>query len=106
MKRLMALVLLTGCVTIPQLTPTQLAWATAKWPDAQAAELEHGRSLYVTRCSSCHAPPSPDEVMAQNDADMMKEMVDRAKLTPVEQQALMRYVEAAASPGAPGVAHR
>jgi cytochrome c1 len=106
MKRAVAFILLAGCVSVPHLTPGQLAWATAKWPDAQGAELEQGRSIYVTRCSSCHSAPAPQEVMEQKDDDMVKEMVERAKLSPQEQQAVMRFLEAATSPGKAGVAQR
>jgi hypothetical protein len=107
MKRaFLFVVVLAGCVTIPHLTPAQLAWASSKWPDVQMAELEKGRSIYVTRCGSCHTAPSPAEVMEQNDADMVREMSERAKLTPAEQQAVMRFVEAASNGGAAGVAAR
>jgi hypothetical protein len=95
---------LTACVSIPHVTPAQLAWASSKWPDAQMAELEKGRSLYVTRCGSCHAAPAPAEVMEQKDADMVREMAERAKLTPIEQQAVMRFIEAATSVGVSSVA--
>ena len=42
--------------------------------------------------------------MGQTDADMVKEMADRAKLTTEEQQAVMRFVEAATTSA--GVATR
>jgi hypothetical protein len=106
MKRIVLFLAFTACVSIPHLTPTQLSWAATKWPDAQPGELEHGRTLYVTRCGSCHTTPTPAELKAENDDDMVKEMSDRAKLTPAEQQAVLRFIEAATTPPPPGVAVR
>jgi hypothetical protein len=106
MKRIALFLVFTACVSIPHLTPSQLSWAATKWPDARAGELEHGRSLYVTRCGSCHTAPTPAEVKAENDADMVKEMADRAKLTPSEQQAVLRFIEAVTEPAPAGVAAR
>jgi hypothetical protein len=106
MKRIALFLVFTACVSIPHLTPAQLQWASTKWPDAHAGELEHGRSLYVTRCGSCHSAPTPAELKAENDDDMVKEMSDRAKLTAEEQQAVLRFIEAVTTPEPAGVAVR
>ena len=106
MKRVFLILAFTGCVTIPHLTDAQLKWATTKWPEMPAAELEHGRALYVTRCGSCHTPPEPAEVMGKDDGDMVREMSDRAKLSPEEQQAVLRFLEVATTARPTGVAHR
>ena len=78
-------------------------FATAAPAQDRAAE---GEQLFRTRCGSCHTVPEPAEVMAQTDADMVKEMADRAKLSPEEQKAVMRFVEAAANAPPTGVAAR
>ena len=106
MKRGVVFLLCAGCVSIPHLTAAQVEWASTKWPETRADELEHGRSIYVSRCGSCHAAPEPKEVMQQTDADMVKEMADRAKLTPEEQQAVMRFLEAATNSPMSKVAQR
>ncbi len=107
MKRLLAILLLTtACMTVPRLSASQLAWATAKWPTVNAEALEHGRTLYVSRCGGCHVAPDPAEIVAKRDEGTFQEMADRAHLTAEEQEQLMHFVEAAASAGEPGVASR
>jgi cytochrome c5 len=104
MKLLAALLLLTACVTVPRLSASQLAWASTKWPDATAESLEHGRALYVSKCGGCHVAPEPAEVLQTERDGKFQEMADRAHLSDDEKVQLLKFVEAAASPGAPGVA--
>lgn len=81
-----------ACATaIPHLSQQQVSLAQEKWPGVEAASLEHGRSLYVTRCSACHEAPRPADLQA---TALIGEMADRAHLSPEEQQLVIQFVEA------------
>lgn len=97
-RALATAVLLAGCAAaVPHVTAEQVAWAAERWPAARVQQLEHGRSLYVTRCSSCHAAPAPAEVAALGTEEMVKEMAERARLSDEEQQLVLQFVEAVTS---------
>jgi len=86
-----------GCATaIPHLSQQQLSWAQAKWPGLDSEALEHGRSLYVNRCSACHEAPGPTDF---DPATLIGEMADRAKLTKEEQQLVIQFVETVRAQG-------
>jgi cytochrome c553 len=84
-----------ACATaIPHLSQQQLSWAQGQWPSADRESLEHGRSLYVTRCSACHAAPPPSEV---DEDELVAEMADRAHLSSQEQELVVRFLQASKS---------
>jgi cytochrome c5 len=84
-----------ACATaIPHLSQEQLTWAAQQWPGVDGAQLEHGRSLYVTRCSACHEAPPPSDV---DLTEMVTEMAERAKLNREEQELVIRFIEASRS---------
>jgi hypothetical protein len=81
-----------ACATaIPHLTQQQLVLAQEKWPGVERASLEHGRSLYVTRCAACHEAPHPDEL---DGTQLIGEMADRAHLSAEEQALVIQFIEA------------
>ena len=81
-----------ACATaIPHLSQQQLSWAQEKWPGVELAGLEHGRSLYVTRCSACHEAPYPADIEAEQ---LLGEMANRAHLSAEEQALVIRFLDA------------
>lgn len=45
--------------TIPRVADADVERARTTAPEVTRASLEHGRSLYLARCSSCHQPFAP-----------------------------------------------
>jgi mono/diheme cytochrome c family protein len=81
-----------GCAAIPHATPEDAARAAALWSDATQASLEAGRSRYVARCSSCHSLRRPARYPAVRWERYLDKMGDRAKLTPDDHAAILRYL--------------
>jgi hypothetical protein len=101
-----ALALSACAAVVPTLDTAHLAWATERWPGVTPHELETGRSLYVTRCSSCHTAPAPADVVAQGSEEMIRDMAERAHLTAEELEQVVRFVEASTAKLPPAVASR
>ncbi len=96
--RLAALLFLAvscGGGAVPHPTEAHLARARARWPDATAASLEHGRQLYVARCSGCHPLHPPGTQPAARWAEVLDQMAPRAKLSADERELVLRYLTAA-----------
>ncbi len=60
-------VLASGCASLPPPIPNELQLMKAQQskPDVTMASLQQGRTLFLGRCGSCHAPPAPSERSAQ-----------------------------------------
>jgi mono/diheme cytochrome c family protein len=86
---------------IPQPTAADASRGAAHFPDLTLAELEHGRSLYVSRCGSCHTLKRPAELAPQQWDQEVTEMREKngVKLSDAEAQAIVRYLTVAATPG-------
>jgi hypothetical protein len=84
--------LLVGCSTTapPEVTP-QLAQAYSK-RGVSLAQLQQGRTLFVSRCIECHTLPAVDAHTAKEWPGLIKEMSDRANLKPAEQNAVLTYI--------------
>jgi mono/diheme cytochrome c family protein len=78
-------------------------WAEERWPGTTVADLQHGRSVFVTRCSSCHGLPDPSGSTAAEWGPLVDKMADRAHLTPEERNDVVHYLSAvSARPAATG----
>lgn len=71
------------------------SWASTRWPGTSVAELQGGRSLFVARCSSCHALPEANVKTADEWARVIDEMAPRAHLAAEERDRVLRYLSAA-----------
>jgi mono/diheme cytochrome c family protein len=60
-----------------------------------AAQLRHGRMLFVSRCIECHTLPPVAAHSAGDWPYLIKEMGDRAHLKPNERNAVLAYILAA-----------
>lgn len=72
--------------------PADATLAAARWPGTTVAELEHGRALYVSRCSRCHALHVPEQYAAVRWPDLITRMAPRAKLSLDERAAITRFL--------------
>jgi cytochrome c5 len=70
-------------------------WAQEKWPGTTVSDLEHGRSVFVSRCAGCHNLPRPDAKSPDDWAGVLDEMASRAKVTPADKDLVLRYLSAA-----------
>jgi mono/diheme cytochrome c family protein len=94
---------LAGCggSPIPHPTAADAARGTAHFPDLTLSELSHGRTLYVSRCGSCHTLKRPAELKPEQWEQEVGEMRAKngVKLSDQEMQAIIRYLSVAATTG-------
>ncbi len=92
--RLLVLTALAGCsvATLPLVTEADVQRAQRDAPEVTQASLERGRSLYQTRCSSCHEPYHPQTRDAAEWELALHEMADRARLKPADRRLVMDYL--------------
>jgi len=68
-----------ACVFLRRPSP-DLIRAAQVYPDIHAVDLEHGRRLYLTRCTACHQAYAPDAIAADEWPGHVEEMRKRARL--------------------------
>lgn len=56
--------------------------------------LQHGRDLYITKCSKCHNTLRITRYTASQWLDILPEMSDKSKLTTAESTAVSSYIDA------------
>ncbi len=91
-----------GGSAVPQPTVADARRGSAHFPDLTLAELHQGRTLYVSRCGSCHTLKRPAELSPDQWQVEVTEMRDKngVKLSDSEAQAIIRYLSVAASASA------
>jgi cytochrome c5 len=88
----------TGCTQgLPAPNALDAERVTKRWPGVKTADLEHGRSLYATRCSRCHELYEPSTYPANHWEASVREMNERAGLTGDEERLVVQYLVALAS---------
>ena len=89
---------LAGCggPWLPVATAADATRAQERWPGTTADELNHGRTLLLRRCSSCHQTPSPSERAAADWPAQIDEMAERSGLATGEGPQISRYLQAVA----------
>jgi ferredoxin len=60
--------------------------------------LERGRTLYLSRCSSCHVPVAPQSIPVERWPKEVKEMSERARLG-ADEALVVKYLVAQALRG-------
>lgn len=73
------------------------SWAASKWPGTTVDDLEHGRSVFVSRCAGCHNLPRPDAKTPDEWASVVPEMAQGARLSAADQDLVLRYLSAASA---------
>jgi len=86
---LFGLIAATGCARRAAPVATQ---ADAVRAGVALADLEHGRSLYLARCSSCHLAPDPASKAPAQWPDKIAEMRTRAHLDDAEARQVQMYL--------------
>ena len=90
-----------GGSRVPMPTAADASRASVHFPDVTLSELSHGRTLYVSRCGSCHTLKPPAELSAQQWQAEVSDMRAKngVKLSDDEAQAIIRYLTVAANSG-------
>ena len=73
-----------------------------QFPGTTLADLERGRSVYLSRCTSCHAPVTPASIPAQRWPHEVQEMSERAHLG-TDEPLVVKYLVAQALRSEPSV---
>jgi hypothetical protein len=83
-----ALGVLAGCrVSPPTATVTDASRA-----HLELADLQHGRSLLVSKCGNCHRPPMPADHSAREWPEKLDEMATRANLDFMQRRLIEQYL--------------
>jgi cytochrome c5 len=89
-------VAVVGCTAaVVRPGPSDARWASERWPGTTVADLSRGQDIFVSRCSSCHALPSPRVKRPDEWAGVLGEMGMKAKLSAGDQELVLRYLSAA-----------
>jgi cytochrome c5 len=86
--------LLVACArtTLPSATPVDAKRASVTWPGTTVAELNQGRQIYLSKCSSCHQPVQPGSIAPKEWPQHIDEMKTRSKLDDREVRLIERYL--------------
>ncbi len=84
---LLALAISSGCATLPVPTPKD-----AERVQSTVESLSAGRSIYLSRCGSCHQTHQPSRFAPDAWPKLVGEMRARAKLTPEDQSRILEYL--------------
>lgn len=98
---LLACLAACGGSAVPEPTAADASRGSAHFPDLTLAELHQGRSLYMSRCGSCHVLKRPTELLPEQWQVEVNEMRSKngVKLNDAEAQAIVRYLAIAATAG-------
>jgi len=90
-----------GGSPIPQPTAADASRGSVHFADLTLSELNQGRSLYVSRCGSCHVLKRPLELPPEQWQTEVTEMRQKngVQLSDAEARAIIRYLTVAASEG-------
>ena len=89
----LAACLLAGCANLATVAPPVTPALVAR-THGDASVLGSGRSIYLTQCTSCHAPESVP-AHAGKWPGIIRDMGERSRLTPAQERAVLAYVLAA-----------
>lgn len=91
-----------GASVAPEPRLADVARIEDRYPGTTLAELEQGRSVYLSRCTSCHAPVTPDSIPVDRWPHEVSEMSERARLG-ADEPLVVKYLVAQALRAEPGV---
>lgn len=72
-------------------TDAQLEAVKIRFPDATKAELEKGYAVFTGPCTKCHRAKDITGYPESKLLDIVDAMAKKAKITPEEKQALIRF---------------
>lgn len=82
-----------GAAAVPAAAQSDVARLAEKYPETTLAELQRGRELYLSRCTSCHAPVDPASIEPERWPRQVGEMSERARLGD-EEPLVVKYLVA------------
>jgi mono/diheme cytochrome c family protein len=88
-----------GGSAMPEPTVADASRGGAHFPDLTLAELQQGRTLYLSRCGSCHSLKRPAELSPERwrtEVDNMRRN-NGVELSDAEARAIERYLAVAAT---------
>jgi mono/diheme cytochrome c family protein len=88
---LLAVVLLQACVSLDTAAPPVATLRPAA-AGGGSIQLDHGRTIYITKCAKCHAPEPVRNYSAARWREIIPEMAEETKLSSAETEALRAYV--------------
>jgi mono/diheme cytochrome c family protein len=96
-----ALLAACGGPAMPEPTVADASRGSARFPDLTLAELQQGRTLYLSRCGSCHALKRPAELSPEQWRTEVDDMRNNngVTLSDAEARAIVRYLAVAATAG-------
>jgi cytochrome c5 len=97
---------LGACATdVPRATPLDAERAARTRPGTTLADLERGRTAYLSKCTSCHRPIAPRSIAGDRWPQHVDEMRERAHLSAEEHDAIVLYLTTIAAAPPPPSAH-
>lgn len=78
--------------SLPELTPSQIEWASNRWPQTNISMLQEGKRIYIDKCSGCHGVKNPIHYTPIQWDSIMVKMGKKAKLNKVEYDMVSHYV--------------
>src|SRR5436190_11966649 len=91
---LAAAVMPCGCASLEQAAPPVETIALQS-SATKRAQLEQGRTIYITKCAKCHSPEPVRKYSASRWEGILKEMLEETKLDEPAASAVRAYVYAA-----------
>lgn len=85
----------TGKYALTSPAEAELAIAQKQWPDVTPESLNHGYTIYTTRCNKCHGLKRLTRYTEAEWAKAINTMAPKAKLTGDEKEILKKYIFAA-----------
>lgn len=82
-----------GSTAVPAPAQADVARVAQKYPKTTLADLQRGRQLYLSRCTSCHAPVEPASISPDMWPREVSEMSERASLGD-EEPLVVKYLVA------------
>jgi mono/diheme cytochrome c family protein len=82
---------------LPEPTAKHMEYAGRNGQATSLSALQHGRKLYLNRCSACHALYRPARFQAARWPALVEGMAANAKLNPEQQRDILAYLAAVAA---------
>jgi hypothetical protein len=88
----LAALVIGGGVGCAGMSPPAATPLDASRANVALVELQTGRKLLLSKCSSCHRPPMPSAHSRSEWPGKVEEMSERSKLDVVERQQIEQYL--------------
>ncbi len=85
-------VLLISCSKTSGSSGAYVPTAADATANATLAQLQQGRSLFVSNCQACHNLPNPDDYTSSGWSSILNSMAPRTSLSTSEETLVYKYV--------------